>query len=127
MEHTTPCWIDFIRLRTIHILEVQPEVWSLSFHISNLPDSEGSCRHPALQSSNRKLLCTATPSSSIWLQQKHSHLHPPLYLSAKAVWMFIFVEENSHGGMKKGAVTCWVLHMKWIMGLISSFPLLFPH
>lgn len=65
MEYTTPCWIDFIRLRAIHILAVQPEVWSLSFHISNPPDSEGSCRHPVLQwalwSSNRKLLCTATP------------------------------------------------------------------
>lgn len=118
MKHPTPCLLHFIRLRATHISEVQPEVWGLSFHISNVPYTEGSCRHPVLQwalwSSNRKLLCTGTTSISIWLEQKHSHLHPPSYLSPNTVGMFIFIRENTHGGMKKGAVTCCMLHMNWI-------------
>lgn len=62
MEHTTPCWIDFIRLRAIHILEVQPEVWSLPFHISNL-----TLRAPAdIQCCNEH--CGA-PRGNGWVQQ----------------------------------------------------------
>lgn len=81
-------------------------------------------------------MCTAELQQEIAVYSNILHQHlagtkaqsstPPSHLSPNTVWMFVFVKKNTHGGMKKGAVTCYVLHMNWIMGLTSSFPLLFP-
>lgn len=48
-KHPTPCLLDLLRLRTTHILDVQLQVWILSFHISHPLWTVGSCRHLVLR------------------------------------------------------------------------------